>query len=511
VVFCDSSYATDVESSQKSDVIILYDLENYYGDDRDAVEAIGNLVSHFDHRAERKNLFEDVIELSDYEYLIVYLENEENLRDDWIEILKKYKGKIVWIGQGVNKLEKGIVDVGRVNNLIRVVYNDKTYDIGVKRYFRKVQASLNSEVYSELFDGSNYYPFIVRDENLWYVSRLDLNEPLFYIFSDVLFDIFDEIPEAHEGVYFKIQDIHPFTDPKNLKRTMDIFLERGIPFAMSVIPIYKEEGANFETPIREKKDLIKIIKYGEANGGSLILQGSHQFFSSDGIRGQDYFEWKKDKGGTIEEWIDEIIEESMSEMAYNKFYPIAFDPKHFNLSDAAYVRVSKHFDTMIGWLQDKDWLNKYTIYPFEIKSSHGFKTYIPENLTYEYRKGPYALQELEERLDKVTITRQFLGGISITPDIDEKVLVGTIDYILSSEIPCLSLDEFDINVDSEFYNVEIINGQSVIEVGNIAQIDSENVVLLGVFYIILLALVFVVILFGITYFKSRKKTKNRLF
>jgi len=253
VVFCDSSYATDVESSQKSDVIILYDLENYYGDDRDAVEAIGNLVSHFDHRAERKNLFEDVIELSDYEYLIVYLENEENLRDDWIEILKKYKGKIVWIGQGVNKLEKGIVDVGRVNNLIRVVYNDKTYDIGVKRYFRKVQASLNSEVYSELFDGSNYYPFIVRDENLWYVSRLDLNEPLFYIFSDVLFDIFDEIPEAHEGVYFKIQDIHPFTDPKNLKRTMDIFLERGIPFAMSVIPIYKEEGANFETPIREKK------------------------------------------------------------------------------------------------------------------------------------------------------------------------------------------------------------------------------------------------------------------
>lgn len=500
-----------IEIKKNQSVAMLYDATNYYGDDRNAIEAIKNLISHFDYSSEKINITEEYKDISNYEYLFVFISNQDNIDQKWMNNIRAFQGKIMWIGEGINKINQKIVDNGRVNNLVRVIYKDEVYDIGVKRYFRKIDANEDSIIYSELFDGKKYYPFIVQNGHIWYTSRLDLNEPLFYIFADVLFEFFEKQPDAHEGVYFKIQDIHPFTNPQSLKNTIDVFLDRGIPFAMSIIPIYKEEGASFQTPLREKKELIKLIEYGIENGASLILQGSHQIFAADEIVGEDYFEWQKKNDGSVEDWIDEILKESMSEMAYNKLYPVAFDPKHFNFSRSAYARISKYFDTAIGWIQDRDWLNKYTIYPFEIKSSHGFKTYIPENLTYEYSNGPYELQDLKKRLDKVTITRQFLGGISITPDIDENTLDKTIDYILSENIPCLSLKQFDSSVESEIYTVELLNGESVISIGDIVQEGEENMLILAMFYIILLALVFVVILFGFTYFKSRNQTKNKLF
>lgn len=366
LIFCMifiNSTKVNAQSILGKDTLILYDLENYYGDNRNSIRVIENLFGKFNHSADKSqfDLFQE--SLDDYSIVVVFAVEDKFENEKLLYELQNFKGKILWIGSGLNQLDIDLKDKGAVNNLIRVIYDNKDYDLGVQRYFRIVEYPKDSKIYSELYDGENYYPFIIQNNNFWYISRLDLNEPLFFIFIDVLYDFFEEEPKGNSGLYFRIQDINPYTDEKKLKETIDFFIEKKIPFALSVIPIYREEGSNFKTKLRENQNLLKVIKYGIDNGGSLIVQGGRQYFSEREIIGEDFFVWKKESNKNEKEWIDNIVKESLAEMAYNELYPAIFDTKHFLLNEKAYNQVSKYFDTLIGWIQDRNWMANYTIYP----------------------------------------------------------------------------------------------------------------------------------------------------
>lgn len=492
-------------------ILILYDLENYYGDNRNSTKVIENLFIKFDYKVSKYQIDDFDQTLDSYEKIVVFLNSNSFENDILKKDLQEFKGEILWIGNGINILDTELRDKGKVNNLIRVIYKNNYYDLGVRRYFRIVDVPSDAKVYSELYDGENYYPFIVKHKNILYVSRLDLNEPLFFIFIDVLYDFLKVEPSEKTGIYFRIQDINPYTNEEKLKETIDYFISKNIPFALSVIPIYREKGSKFRTLIREKQELIKVIKYGIDNGGTLIMQGGHQYFSKTSITGEDFFEWKNKNDGEVSDWVDEIMNEALLEMSYNELYPSMFDTKHFVLDKTAYLEMSKYFDTIIGWTQDADWVAKYTIYPYTLKNIYGFKTYIPENLTIDKSNESYAFQNLDERIDRISITRNYLAGIAISSEIEVSELDDTIKFIKNREISYLDLKTFDTKVTSEIYDLEQINGKINVIVKKIEGNSIGRIVFRSLSYIIILFLVFIVILFGITFEKSRIKTRHKLF
>lgn len=381
------SFATDEK------VLVLYDSDNYYGDERDAVVSISNLLKHFEKEIEYKSIDAFSGSLDQYDYVMLLCFRDQELSDLLLESLTAYDKPILWIGRCINQFtdlsHHNIHRYGQVNNLTRVVYKDRFYDIGIQRFFEQVSVGEGGYVYSYLYDGAQKYPFIMKEDNLYYISRMDLNEPLFYIFADVLYDFFDEKVDYGSRVFIKIANVNPYTDPDALLEKATFLLERRIPFSVSVSPIYREKGSRYLTPLSERNELVRVLTFIQENNQAIIVQGGTQYFGAGEIDGESYFEWRGNKdedelveNKTVEVWTREFINIALDECGYNNIFPIGFEGSHYLLNDEAYEAIGDIFDLYVGALQTNDWQETVTVYPWAIKDVNGLHQYVPDNLGF---------------------------------------------------------------------------------------------------------------------------------
>jgi uncharacterized protein YdaL len=514
--------STQMGFADSEDVLVLYDAENYYGDTRNAVVSISNLLRHFDKEITYRNLDDFEGSSHGYGYIMVLNFQDSRLSEPLLKELQRHKGPILWIGQSINQLTQvGDYDLhqyGKVNNLTRVVYKDRFYDIGIKRHFEKVSLGEESEVFSYLYDGSQKYPFIVRDKNLYYVSRMDLNEPLFYIFADVLYTFFDQAIEEEHRVLIKIADVNPYTDSEALLEKVTFLLERRIPFAVSVSPLYREKGSRYMTPLSEREDLVKVLKFVQENSQSLIVQGGTQYIENGLVEGENYFEWRtqnSDKDNqadqSIEVWVEDFFNQSLNELGYNALFPIGAEASHYVLSEEAYTAIGGMFDLYLGTLQTNDWQKTVTVYPWVIEDVSGLNYYVPDNLGFFSGQDASELEVLKSNLDKMDIVSEFVGGISIAPELDIQALEKLIRFLESRQLSFYDLREIDVEVRGDKVRV-ISNQEQLLGESDVIQTKSLFVSIIDViFALVLFVLTFVFFLFYKMFKTSKQKTDNTLF
>ncbi len=503
-------------------VLVLYDAENYYGDERDAVSSISNLLRHFD-----RNVVFDAIStydesLEQYDYVMVLCFRETIINETLLINLAKYDNPILWIGKGINQLtdksDHTIHRYGEVNNLTRVVYKNRFYDIGIKRYFEQVSVDETEYVYSYLYDGAQKYPFIMKDNNLYYVSRMDLNEPLFYIFADVLYDFFDEKVTYGSQIFIKISNVNPFTDPEALLEKATFLLERHIPFAVSVSPIYREKGSRYLTPLSERTQLVRVLQYIQENNQAIIVQGGTQFVSSNGIEGESYFDWANNQKVTdftdeksVEKWTEEFLNLALDECGFNNLFPIGFEGTHYVLNREAYEQIGEIFDLYIGTLQTNDWKKTVTVYPWVITNVNGLHQYVPDNLGFFSGENTSELQLLKNSLNKMEIVSEFVGGVSISPELEVRELEKLIHFLEDQQLSFYDLRQLSVEVRGEnvtvFSNETQLIGESTVESTISAFASIMNII----FAVVLAGLVFVFFLFYKMFRSSKTKTDDNLF
>lgn len=508
-------------SANKS-VLVLYDSYNYYGDERDAVVSISNLLKHFD-----KDIYYEKIEdfqgsLNPYDYIFIFKFKEKEISEPLVKSLSKYGGRILWIGKGINQLTESsghsIQRYGEVNNLTRVVYKDRFYDIGTQRYFEKVLVDANGTVYSYLYDGVEKYPFILKDKNLYYVSRLDLNEPLFYIFADVLYDFFNEPVRQKSRVLIKISNVHPYTDEIALLEVATFLLERRIPFIVSFSPFYKEEGSRFSTSLSENNDLVRVLQFIQENNQGLILQGGSQYYTRTSIKGEDYFEWLNNKDldlpseeTSVDKWIKELINSALNESGSNQIFPIGFEGSHYALSKEAYEVIGKHFDLYVGTLQTNDWHKTVTVYPWVINDINGLHYYLPDNLGFFSSDPASGLESLKSSLRKMDIVSEFVGGISITPEIELEELEKLVNFLEKQGLEYYDITEVPLEVRGEKVTVisdeNQLSGTSDMQEISFSLNSEMNIVIV----VVLMILIFVFFLFFKIFRTSKRRTDDGLF
>lgn len=508
--------------AETKDVLVLYDSDNYFGDTRDAVVSISNLLKHFDKEIDYQEVEKYEGNIDVYEYVMILSFREIELDQGLMRQLRIYQNPILWIGKNINQLTENsryeTIQYGHVNNLTRVVYKDRFYDIGIKRYFEKVKVSPKAHVFSYLYDGSQKYPFILKEDNLYYVSRMDLNEPLFYIFADVLYDFLGESVAHGSRVFIKIADVNPYTDSAALLEKARFLLERDIPFAVSVAPLYREEGSRYVTPISEREDLVKVLTFIQENNQALIVQGGTQFFDGDSIEGQDYFEWRGDLGDpsndqslSVETWTKEFLNLALDECGYNELFPIGFEGSHYTLSSDAYQAVGDVFDLYVGSLQTNDWQKTITVYPWAIKSVNGIHQYVPDNLGFFSGRNTSELEVLKSNLNKMRIVSEFVGGISIAPDVDIRELEKLIHFLEDQQLTFYDLRNLTVEVRGDHVHVvssaEQLIGESDVEGGSTRFDVTMNII----FAVVLSGLIFVFFLFFKLFRASKSKTDDNLF
>jgi uncharacterized protein YdaL len=185
----------------------------------------------------------------------------------------RYKGRSLtrWARQDAGIMFSRIADPGRAKELARAIRTD----------------------------GSGL-SWAIRSRNLTYVAE----QPFTYmseadrvlVFADLLFDLLAPTTRERHRALVRLEDIHPRSDPEELRAVADYLHAKGIPFGFSVSPYYRDpqghEDEPYELLLRDAPEVASALQYLIRRGGVLVGHGyTHQWDGAsnpyNGVTGDD--------------------------------------------------------------------------------------------------------------------------------------------------------------------------------------------------------------------------------
>lgn len=453
-----SSYASEI-TSRTDNVLIVYDSKKETDYNRDILNIMRTLLGRFssDIKLLKLSNYDGEINKNYYSHIFILGINENSYDNDnktknLISSLNLYKGTICWLGYGIENLlehKKYNLDyIGKTNNIVSVNYRGKSYNLEEHYIFNIVESKdTSNKVIGSINDTLNKYPYIINDKNLFYVSKLDLDGVLFYIFCDSLNDIFN-IKRFDKGrIFVRIEDVHAFRDPKDLVNIADYLSSKDIPFTIALIPAYVNPKNHKITTLSESPEIVKAIKYMQDKGGTVILHGYTHQYKKEEVSGEGYEFWDGKKDEPLKEnmkiFVKDRVLSGLRVCIENGIYPLAFEAPHYAMESDGYKELKKYFSTYMGQHQNNNKKFSTNTYPYIIRDTEEFNILIPENLGYIDPEDKSTFQHIKENLDKLSIVRGFSGGFFFHSYLNIEYLKNTIEYLEKQNIEFMNLRDFN--------------------------------------------------------------------
>jgi hypothetical protein len=209
-------------------------------------------------------------------------------------------------------------------------------------------------------------PYIIRGRNLWYVADCPFYGGEFtdrvLAFCDVLHDMLGvEHPTRHRGI-IRLEDVSPMAPPDKLRAIADYLFAQRLPFAVAVIPEYRDPWGvyNGGVPLTVKltdaraRPFVETLHYLVARGGTLIQHGTtHQSHALSnpyrGVSGEDYefFRMVNDGAGGVfpagpvpedsAAWVHARVSAGQALFAACGLTPVAWETPHYLASEVDYT------------------------------------------------------------------------------------------------------------------------------------------------------------------------------
>ena len=222
--------------------------------------------------------------------------------------------------------------------------------------------------------GEESIPYIVRGGNLWYFADLPFSyiteEDRYLIFCDLLYDMLGVTPPNTKRAIARIEDVDPNTNPQAMRAIADYLYSRGVPFAVSVIPVYTDPLGFYTGGIAESNrlswepELVAALKYAISKGGKIILHGyTHQYGNVvnpyNGVTGDDFefYRVQLDANnqtvytGPVPEdsnrWASGRVSQGLSELKKCGLTPVAWETPHYAASGVDYQTFASKFPLTI--------------------------------------------------------------------------------------------------------------------------------------------------------------------
>lgn len=523
-----SSYASEITSSTDK-VLIIYDSKKETAYNRDILNIMRTLLGRFSSDIELLKLsnYDGEINKNYYSHIFILGINENSYNNDkntknLISSLNSYKGTICWLGYGIENLlehKKYNLDyVGKTNNIVSVNYRGKSYNLDEHYVFNIVESKdTSNKVIGSINDTLNKYPYIINDKNLFYVSKLDLDGVLFYIFCDSLNDIFNIKTFDKGRIFVRIEDVHAFREPKNLVEIADYLSSKNIPFTIALIPAYVNPKNHKVITLSESPEIVKAIKYMQDKGGTVILHGYTHQYKKEEVSGEGYEFWDGKKDESLKEnmkiFVKDRVLSGLRVCIENGIYPLAFEAPHYAMESEGYKELKKYFSTYMGQHQNNDKKFSTNTYPYIIRDTEEFNIFIPENLGYIDPEDKFTFQNIKENLDKLSIVRGFSGGFFFHSYLNIEYLKNTIEYLEKQNIEFMNLRDFNNWVKVDEIQIRN-NGDEIIvnydkDLDEITKSDTRfksisNISKVLIFIVSISVLIFVIIFI---YFKRIDKKK----
>lgn len=236
-------------------------------------------------------------------------------------------------------------------------------------------------------DGRSY-PYVLKSGSFWYFADSPFSYASegsrFLILADLLHDILGQDHAVSRRALLRLEDINPQDDPQTLRRLGQWLNKEKIPFALSIIPIFRDPLNQEEIRLSERPKLVAVLKELVSFGGTIVLHGvTHQH---QGRSAEDYEFWDDIVGQPVPhespDWVEERIKLGLEECWRCGLYPLAWETPHYSASQRDYRLIAQFFDSFYDRLMAAELVGSQQIFPYPcFLKDLGIKV-IPENLGY---------------------------------------------------------------------------------------------------------------------------------
>lgn len=424
---------TSAQTTKKPKVLILYSTEN--GQVTNDIQILNSLVGHFTSDITLKSASRpsELSSQSSYTYVIYIGEQQEQLPDETKQFLESFSGPLLFLGKNIEQLPNRFSFITlkreqtRIHTLQYPTHHLKN-NLHEDRLIQQFDTTGESLAYAIGSKGT--YPFIVKQNQSYYVATSQLFDWTSHYVGEMLFSYFQEKPETDKHrAYLRLEDVHPAADTKQLQEIAELLKEKNIPYMIAVIPVYMDPSTGKTIHLKDKPEVVDVLRFMQSNGGSIVMHGyTHQFYDSETGEGFEFWDVKTDQpirhpnheqpktrqdfksdaaynayvenGEKFEEtYIRDHIEKGITELALAKLYPLAFEAPHYAISQKGYEILSRYFSTYVGQLQlgDATWRAMHaTAFQSNPSFLHGMKV-LPETVGFVEANKSHAAYQIKER------------------------------------------------------------------------------------------------------------------
>lgn len=528
LIYILNSFTFSHGNQTEKKVLLLYDQRVPFGRYEDFVTSYGELLGHFNTMITEQRINEyKSKELNDYDYIVLVnidgsLKNSALLND-----LKYTHKRILWMGKGIEIFLKDHPNLsleykGQFYDFLKVKYinHNANFDEFIenneqlKEYTIIDGNSSDTKVYAYLYDQGREFPYMLKEKNFFFVSRMEIDSKLFFIIADVLYDFFEEYSFEESQVYIRLEDVHPFRDTNKLIAVGEYLYEKRIPFMIALIPAYKNPKSGFITFMSDHKEFVNTIKYLQDLGGTVVLHGfTHESFGGE-TSGEGFEFWNDMNDQPLnldmKEWIHSRIGKGILECIQNDIYPLAFELPHYAISQKGYFHLKNYFSTHVGQLQTSDIAFNTVGFPYALYNTKRFHKFIPENLGYVNPNNPLAINMIFNNFEKLSMVRGFTGGVFFHPYLDIKYLKEIVTEFENKNVKFYDLKKEYNWVQWEDISIVSKEGRITVDAKNYIsdKKPKNNLFRIGTHLLIYIVLIFCIVLFIIFLFSRKRNTKN---
>ena len=262
-------------------------------------------------------------------------------------------------------------------------------------------------------------PYIVRSGNFWYFADLPFSyigpRDRYLVMCDTLHDILNsQVPTLHRALV-RLEDVAATVVPSTMRTLTNYLFSRRIPFAIAVIPFYRDPLGEYNGGVPEEihftnaTDLLSSLQYAMARGGKIVMHGyTHQYDATpnpySGVSADDFEFWNSVQNSPVAEdtsvaYTVGRLDAGLAELATRNIVPFAWETPHYQGSPNHYTatrqRFSKTYQRAVYYTSAGNQMNLNPADPHRDFAVGQFFPYIIESDYYGNRVLPENLGNIE--------------------------------------------------------------------------------------------------------------------
>jgi hypothetical protein len=219
----------------------------------------------------------------------------------------------------------------------------------IQRYLSRISGPLLDRIDLHIQVPAVKYKELAQDgkseESAAIRARILAARRLQLVLAELLHDILGQQHSIARCALVRIEDVNSESDPDQLRAVADIMSSRGIPFQISLIPIYKDPARRVEIYLSDRPRSVEALKYMVSRGGSIILHGvTHQL---RGNTGDDFEFWDalsdQPSHDSSDTSVAQKLELGMEKCFRAGVFPITWETPHYAASMSYYESLGRFF------------------------------------------------------------------------------------------------------------------------------------------------------------------------